>query len=118
MPPRAAPPTWRFLELLAPTGLPCAGCGQVHRYLMRMTASGDCLPVLFPPGVPAPRKVGVEVELQLAGPVERPAGAPERSRYHELAERVRRTSIRCEGCGARFEDLEAYRVHPCAVRYR
>ncbi len=26
-------------------------------------------------------------------------------------------AIRCEGCGARFEDLEADRVHPCAVHY-
>ena len=85
---------------------------------MRLTAVGDCLPVLFPPGVAAPRNVGVEVELQLAGPTERPAVSPERSRYHEVAERVRRTSIRCEGCGARFEDLEAYRVHRCEMHYR
>ena len=81
---------------------------------MRMTPVGDCMPVLFPPGVPAPRNVGVEVELHLAGPAERPAVSPERSHYHEVAEQVRRTSIRCEG----FEELEAYRVHPCAVRYR
>ncbi len=118
MPPSTAPPTWRLLELLAPSGLPCAGCGQVHRYLMRMTAVGDCMPVLFPPGVPAPRNVGVEVELHLAGPTERPAVSPERSRYHEVAERVRQTSIRCEGCGERFEELEAYRVHDCEVVYR
>ncbi len=85
---------------------------------MRMTPIGDCLPVLFPPGMPAPRHVGVEVELQLAGPVDRPAVSPERSRYQEVAERVRRTSIRCEGCGERFEELEAYRVHPCAVHDR
>ena len=32
-------------------------------------------------------------------------------------ERVRRTSIRCEGCGARFEDLEAYRLHRCEMHY-
>ncbi len=96
----------------------CAGYGQVHRYLMRMTPVGDCLPVLFPPGVPAPRNVGVEVELHLPGPAERPAVAPERSRYHEVAERVRQTSIRCEGCGERFEELEIYRVHVCAVVYR
>ncbi len=90
MPPRPAPPTWRLLELLTPSGLPCAGCGQVHRYLMRMTPIGDCMPVLFPPGVPAPRNIGVEIDAHLA----------------------------CEGCGARFEDLEAYRVHPCAVHDR
>ena len=42
----------------------------------------------------------------------------ERSRYHEVAERVRQTSIRCEGCGERFADLEAYRVHACEVHYR
>jgi hypothetical protein len=35
-----------------------------------------------------------------------------------VAERVRQTSIRCEGCGERFEELEAYRAHPCEVRYR
>ena len=85
---------------------------------MRMTPIGDCMPVLFPPGVPAPRNVGVEVELHLAGPAERSAVAPERSRYYEVAERVRRASIRCEGCGARCEDLEAYRVHPCQVHCR
>ena len=85
---------------------------------MRRTPIGDCMPVLFPPGVPAPRNVGVEVELHPAGPAERSAVAPERSHYHEVAERVRQTPIRCEGCGARFEDLEAYHVHPCEVVYR
>ena len=118
MPPSTAPPTWRLLELVTPSGLPCAACGQVHRYLMRMTSIGDCMPVLFPPGLPVPPNAGVEVELHLAGPAERPAVAPERSRYHEVAERVRQNSIRCEGCGERFEDLEDYRVHPCEVRYR
>ena len=117
MPPRAAPPTWRCLELLTPTGLPCAGCGQVHRYLMRMTSIGDCLPVLFPPGVAAPRNIGVEIDAHLAEPAER-AAHDARSRYQQVAERVRWTSIRCEGCGERFEELEAYRVHPCAVHYR
>ena len=87
MPPSTAPPTWRLLELLTSSGLPCAACGQVHR-------------------------------AQLAGPAERSSDPDVRSRYQQLAERVRRTSIRCEGCGARFEDLEAYRVHPCEVRYR
>ncbi len=118
MPPSTAPPTWQLLELLAPAARPWPACGQVYRYLMRMTPIGDCMPVLFPPGVPAPRNVGVEAELHLAGPVDRPAGASERSRYHEVAERVRATSIRCEGCGERFEELDAYRVHPCEVRYR
>ena len=103
MPPRSAPPTWRLLELLPPAARPCPGCGEVHRYLMRLTAVGDCLPVLFPPGVPAPRNVGVEVELYLAGAADRPAVAPEQSRYHEVAERVRYTSIR---------------LHPCEVHYR
>ncbi len=60
----------------------------------------------------------MEVELQLAELADPPAVSPERSRYHQLAEWVRRTSIRCEGCGARFEELEAYRVHPCAVHDR
>ena len=40
-----------------------------------------------------------------------------RSRYHQVAERVRHTSLRCEGCGERFEELEAYRVHRCEMRY-
>jgi hypothetical protein len=118
MPPRPAPPTWRLLELLPPAARPCPACGQVHRYLMRMTPIGDCLPVLFPPGCPVPGHVGCEVELHLAGPTERSAAAEARSRYQQVAERVRRTSIRCEGCGERFEELEAYRVHPCEVRYR
>ena len=118
MPSSTAPPTWRLLELLTPSARPCPACGEVHRYLMRMTSIGDCLPVLFPPGVPAPRNVGVAVELHLAGPVDRPTVEPERSRYHEVAERVRRTSTRCAGFGARFEELEAYRLHPCVVRCR
>ena len=118
MPPRTAPPTWRLLELLKTSGLPCAGCGQIHRYLMRMTPVGDCMPVLFPPGCPVPPNVGLEVDLHLAGPVDQTPVPSERSRYQQVAERVRRTSIRCEGCGARFEDLEAYRVHPCEVHYR
>ena len=42
----------------------------------------------------------------------------ERSRYHQVAERVRQASIWCEGCGERFEELEVYRVHACEVRYR
>ena len=42
----------------------------------------------------------------------------ERSRYHQVAERVRQASIWCEGCGERFEELEVYRVHPCGVHYR
>jgi hypothetical protein len=76
------------------------------------------MPVLFPPGGPVPKKLGVAVELHQAGPVDRPVVTSERSRYNEVAERVRRTSIRCEGCGARFEELEADRVHPCAVHDR
>ena len=118
MPPRTAPPTWRLLELLTTSGLPCAGCGQVHRYLMRMTALGDCMPVLFPPGVPAPTNIGVAIDAHLAEPAERSAAHDARSRYQQVAERVRRTSIRCESCGERFEELEAYRVHACEVRYR
>ena len=85
---------------------------------MRMTAVGDCMPVLFPPGVPAPSHTGVEIDAHLAGPTERSAAHDARSRYQQVAERVRQTSIRCEGCDARFEDLEAYRVHPCAVHDR
>ncbi len=85
---------------------------------MRTTVLGDCTPVLFPPGCPAPYNVGLEVDLHLAGPVDQTPVPSERSRYQQVAERVRRTSIRCEGCGARFEELEAYRVHPCEVHYR
>ncbi len=118
MPPSTAPPTWRLLALLTPSGRPCAACGQVHRYLMRMTPVGDCMPVLFPPSCPVPHNIGVEVELHLAAPADRPPGPSEGSRYHQVAERVRRTSIRCEGCGERFEELEAFRAHPCAVHYR
>ena len=118
MPPRTAPSTWRLLELLTTSGLPCAGCGQIHRYLMRTTPIGDCVPVLFPPGVPVPRSVGIEIDVHLAGPAEHAPAQGERSRYQQVAERVRQTSIRCEGCGERFEALEAYRVHACAVVYR
>ncbi len=118
MPPRSAPQTWRLLELFVPSALPCPACGQVHRYLMRMTAVGDCLPVLFPPGTPAPSNIGMEVDGHLAGPAERPPAPGERTRYQQVAERVRQTSIRCEGCGERFEELEDYRVHPCEVHNR
>ena len=58
------------------------------------------------------------IDARLAEPAERPAAQQARSRYQQVAERGRRTWIRGEGCGARFEDLEAYRVHPCAVHYR
>jgi len=117
MPTHRVPQTWRLLHLSRTSGLPCAACGQVHRYLTRMTTLGDCMPVLFPPGMPAPGNVGDEVELFLVGPVEEDTpGEP--SRYHQVAERVRKSSIRCEGCGERFADLEAYRVHACEVRYR
>ena len=118
MPPRTAPPTWRLVELFHASTRPCPACGQIHRYLMRTTVLGDCTPVLFPPGFPIPFNVGMEVDLHLAGPVDQTPAPGERSRYREVAERVRQSSIRCEGCGERFEDLEAYRVHPCAVRYR
>jgi hypothetical protein len=118
MPAFRAPRTWRLLHLIRVVGLPCAACGQVHRYLTRVSTVGDCLPVLFPPGMPAPGNVGVEVELFLVGPVEDDDGPGEGSHYQEVAERVRRSSIRCEGCGERFTDLEAYRVHACEVRYR
>ncbi len=111
-------PDLATLGTAPPTGLPCAGCGQVHRYLIRMTSFGDCLPVLFPPGVPAPRNIGVEIDAHLAEPTERAAAQDGLSRYHEVAERVRHSSIRREGCGARFEDLEAYRVHRCEMHYR
>src|SRR5438067_1371377 len=106
MPTRPAPQTWRLVELLRPRGVPCATCGQVHRYLTHMTTIGDCLPVLFPPNTPAPGNLGREVALFLVGPVEADADPGEGSRYHEVAERVRRSSIRCEGCGERFADLE------------
>ncbi len=118
MPPRAAPPTWRLLELFHASIHPCTACGQIHRYLMRMTPTGDCMPLLFPPGCPVPGHVGFEVELHLAKPTERSAAAEARSRYQQGAERVRQASIRCEGCGERFDELEAYRVHRCEVRYR
>jgi len=118
MPPRSAPPTWRLLELFTPSARPCPACGEVHRYLMRMTAVGDCLPALFPPGVPAPKNVGVEIDAHLAKPAERAAAHEVGSRYQQVAERVRMISVRCEGCGERFEELEDYRVHDCAVVYR
>jgi len=76
------------------------------------------MPVIFPPGVPAPFNSGLEIDAHLAEPVERSAASDARSRYHQVAARVRDTSIRCEGCGERFEELEAYRVHDCAVVYR
>jgi hypothetical protein len=118
MPWSRVPRTWRLLRLSKASFLPCAACGQVHRYLTRVSTVGDCMLVLFPPGMPAPGNVGVEVELFLIGPTDDVPSPGEPSRYHEVAERVHRSSIRCEGCGERFADLEAYRVHACKVRYR
>ena len=40
-------------------------------------------------------------------PGQRTTDRGERSRYREVAEWVRRTSLRCEGCGARLEDDQA-----------
>ena len=60
----------------------------------------------------------------MGGGARRPAARcrDTRRRLHlpraDIAERVRHTSIRCEGGGARLEELEAYRVHPCEMRYR
>ena len=54
MPIRRVPQTWRLLRLSKASVLPCAACGQVHRYLTRVSTVGDCMPVLFPPGTPAP----------------------------------------------------------------
>ena len=85
---------------------------------MRSTVLGDCTPVIFPPGVPVPKNIGLEIDAHLAEPTERSTAHDARSRYQQVAERVRRTSIRCEGCGQRFEELEAYRVHACQVVYR
>jgi hypothetical protein len=120
MPASSAPQTWRLVELLHASARPCPACGEAHRYLMRKTIIGDCVPVLFPPGIAVPSTVRFDVELHLAGPGEYTRQREEPSRYHEVAERVRTSSIRCEGegCGERFEELEAYRVHGCAVRYR
>ncbi len=116
--PRTGPPTWRLVELFHASTRPCPACGQIHHYLMRTTVLGDCTPVLFPPGVATPRIHGTEVELHVVGPTDHPAGATEPSPCDQVAKRVRQTSIRCEGCGERFEELEAYRVHDCAVVYR
>src|SRR5437762_14256740 len=88
MPARTVPLTWRLLQLTRASFLPCAACGQVHRYLTRVSTVGDCMPVLFPPGMPAPGNVGVEVELFLLGPVEDEPSPGEPSRYHEVAARV------------------------------
>ncbi len=118
MPAQPAPQTRRLVELLHASTRPCPACGETHRYLMRKTIIGDCVPVLFPPGIAAPSTVGFDVELHLAGPGEYTRQREGPSRYHEVAERVRTSSICCEGCGERFEELEAYRVHECAVRYR
>ena len=118
MPPRTAPPTWRLVELFHASTRPCPACGQIHRYLMRTTVLGDCTPVLFPPGFPIPFNAGSAVDVHLAGPAEHSPDRGGRSRYQQVAGRVRQTSIRCEGCGERFEELEDYRVHACEVRYR
>jgi hypothetical protein len=54
MPIRRVPQTWRLLQLTRASSLPCAACGQVHRYLTRVSTVGDCMPMLFPPGISVP----------------------------------------------------------------
>ena len=67
MPVRRAPQTWRLLHLSRASALPCPVCGQIHHYLVRVSAIGDCTPVLFPPGIPAPqRKPTPEIECAAA----------------------------------------------------
>ena len=112
------PTTWRLLEVFNPTLKRCPNCHQPHRFLMRMNPLGECLPMLFPPGVAAPITHGDEVELWVAGPPDRTLQREQRTAYEQVAERVKATTIRCEGCGERFEYLEAYRLHPCEVPYR
>lgn len=114
----SAPPTWRVLELFNPTQRRCPHCHQPHRYLMRVSTQGACLPVLFPPGVAAPITHGDEVDVFLAGPADPLPPSEQRSAYRQVAERVKSATIRCEGCGERFDDLERYRLHACEVRYR
>ena len=54
------------------------------------------------------------------GPPTRIAGPPEECtdvRLLRLTAAMLATTL-CEGCGARFEDLEAYRVHLAGTHYR
>ena len=115
---RNAPPTWRLLRLSWAAGRHCATCGHRHEFLVRATLAGPCRPVLFPPGIAAPRGVGDEVETFVSGLDPTTTAGAEDPRYEEAARRVREAAIRCERCGERFEDLDVYRRHPCELRYR
>ncbi len=113
-----APQSWRLLQLSHRPRRPCPHCGEIHRYFTRMTTRGACLPVLFPPGALAPTAYGEEAEVLVAGPGASNRAREERSAYQQILARVQETSIRCEGCGERFDDLETYRLHSCEVRYQ
>lgn len=97
---------------------PCPARGQIHPYLTHVILHGACYPIVFPPDVLATGSKGTGVEVVLAGPVEAEREGGEWLAYRQLAKWVRQTTIRYEGCGERFGNLEVYRLHDCEVRYR
>ena len=106
--------TWRLLRLggWAATR-PCQHCGLVHEYVSRPGRGSACQPVLLPPGVANPGLGGVAVEAFLADPTFLPDLDQDEAAYRRLARRVAERGIRCERCGARFEDLDRYAAHQC-----
>ena len=105
--------TWRLVRLVGWTAnQPCRYCGLVHEYLVRPRHGGGCQPVLLPPGV-AHATSGVEVEAFLTGPVTAPDAAGAGSDDLALARQVAARGVRCERCGAHFDDLNDYAQHRC-----
>jgi hypothetical protein len=110
--------TWRLVRLTGWASRRCGTCGESHEYYTRPTRGGLCQPVLFPPGFVSGGVRGVEVEVFNVAPTDLPGLGEDDSAYREVARRVARTAIRCERCGERFEDLDAYRDHSCELHYR
>jgi hypothetical protein len=96
---------------------PCKHCGETHEYLTRPSRAG-CQPVLFPPGFHAGGAHGVEVDVFSVGPGALTGVEEDDMAYRRLARRVADLAIRCERCGERFTDLDAYADHPCELHFR
>ena len=106
--------TWRMVRLTGRAATtPCNHCGAVHEYLVRPKHGGDCQPVLLPPGFVSTGLSGVEVAVFSVSPDELDGFGQEETAYARLARQVAARGIRCERCGARFEDLDRYAAHTC-----
>ena len=106
--------TWRLVRLGGRAATqPGVHCGMAHEYLARPQRGGICQPVLFPPGATSAGQRGDKVEAFSFGSDELSGAQWEAVAYRRLARQVAARGIRCERCGARFEDLDRYVAHQC-----